>query len=1246
MTRGWRFFADRGGTFTDIVALDPENRLHTHKLLSSSQNYSDPVQAGIRYLLNRRESSSKTETAADSQMQNLDLSRIEEIRVGTTIGTNALLEHKTARVGLIITRGFRDLLRIGHQSRPDLFALQIKLPELLYVSSAEVTERIGHDGRIIEPLDIETLEKALSQISQTNVDCLTVLFLNSVANPVHEIQAGEWIRKHSSLPVYLSHESSLLTGAVDRGDTTLVDAALGPLIRNYASEVESFSSAPVYFMGSSGSLYPAGKFSGKDSLLSGPAGGMNAVAAICNRYNIKMAVGFDMGGTSTDVFCYEGKLLRQDSTEVGGYKIQAPHLRIHTIASGGGSILQKDGMRLLVGPESAGARPGPAFYGLGGPATITDANVVLGRVLPSRFPSIFGEDGKQSPQPKRSGEALQKLMNWPDESVEEIAEGFLAIACEQMAGAVRKMTIEQGRDPENYTMVSFGGAGGQVACEVASRAGIKRILFPGLAGLFSAAGIGSTQHSTLHTIALGGPLSDSMSRAKQAFLKLSSQQEDREDLHLEFRVLPGGSDFHVSLSYDFWPELKTVEDDFNRKFKQLYGYEPLPGLRLSSVLVEFLHGGAELFQDASRPEAFSEHKEHPAEASSGTSARESILESIRLFDGGWKQMQHRQRMSLDAGDSFTGPILISSATDTVYIASGWSGLVTVSGDLDVRRETGQADAVDSSRAIAISSEIHQRKLESIAIEMGTVLQRTARSVNIKERLDFSCAIFDSEGRILVSAPHIPVHLGSMQDSVQAILPYLSRSGRKNSDTEAPGESFTGENGFYLLNDPYAGGTHLPDITVICPVYLSGVETPGHGARGIRNSPDRIEGKPDYFVAARGHHADVGGISPGSMPAISESIEDEGILISPRFFRRSDLEENGELEELFRKGGARSPQTNRADVAAQVAACIRGLELLQNLDQSRAPQLESYLRDAARLAVHNSLTDLLAGGPRRASLKLDPVSGQGESHKSIENHAEISLIINSDSGTFLFDFSGSSLPPVANFHTPPAVVRSAVLYSLYLIAGRSIPLNAGALDEIEIRTGQTFLRAIYPMPVVAGNVETSQVLVDTILMAVGALSPGPGTMNNLSFGNENYQYYETIGAGSGAGPGFSGTSAVQCHMTNSRITDAEILESRFPVLLEEFSIRSHSGGRGKFSGGDGLIRQIRFLEDMTVSILSNRRVVQASGLSGGLAGKRGINLIIEKHGMKELGYCSSRIVKAGEAIRIETPGGAGYGKLQG
>ena len=1231
MSGGWRFFADRGGTFTDIVALAPDNGVHIQKLLSASSAYSDPVEAGIRQILDR----------CRADYPGSELADISEIRVGTTIGTNALLEHKIARVGLLITQGFKDLIRIGYQSRPDIFALNIQLPELLYVEASEVVERIDARGQILTGLRLDSLAIATERLVQNNVDCIAILFLNSAKNPRHESQAVEYIKKHFSLPVYPSHVSSPFPGAVSRGDTTLVDAALGPLIQNYAKQVESISEAPVYFMGSAGTLFPAMEFSGKDSLLSGPAGGVNAVAALCRDYGIERAVGFDMGGTSTDVFCYDGRLERQESSEVGGFRIQAPHLRIHTIASGGGSILRRDGLRLLVGPESAGANPGPAFYGMDGPATLTDANVVLGRVISHRFPAIFGPGRNAPPESKLAVKALQALLGPGTDSeipsqgkpLEELAEGFLGIASEQMAGAVRKMTIEQGRDPAQYAMISFGGAGGQVACEVARRAGVKRIIFPGLAGLFSAVGIGKTRHSSLTTISCGMELQKGYVQSRQEFREITSRSKDA-GMRLEFRVFPVGSDFHVSLGYQEWPEFDTLNKDFRTRFKQLYGYEPSSG-NLGSVLVERFIGGSILSEMA--------HSQ-PVKASS-----ETAEERVQVYQSGWQDTVHRSRTTLAAGEKLVGPALLSSDTDTVYIAPGWQGSVGSNGDLDIHY-AGVEDLQQESSTLEIAAEIHQRKLESIAIEMGTVLQRTSRSVNIKERLDFSCAIFDGRGRILVSAPHIPVHLGSMQDSVEAVLPLLksisSSEGSEIRTSDVRDENpIASKQGFFLLNDPYQGGTHLPDVTVVCPVYLSsdGLASSRSLKQGTIET-NSVTNPPDYFVAARGHHADIGGISPGSMPARSHSIQDEGILISPAWFGHHALLEGGAVEILFREGGARSPETNRADIAAQVAACIRGIEMLQSLDRHRLREKEDYLRNAARHAIQQSLSRILKT-EADARLELDPEDQEGIDHKSAPRHAYIDLNMRIRKKRFLLDFSNSSPPPISNFQTPASVVRSAVLYSLYLIAGRSIPLNAGALEDIDLDLGGSFLKARYPMPVVAGNVETSQVLVDVILMAAGVLSPGPGTMNNLSFGNDRYQYYETIGGGAGAGPGFSGTSAVQCHMTNSRITDPEILESRFPVILEEFSIRRGSGGNGKFTGGDGIVRQIRFLEKMMVSILSNRRKTSAPGLMGGRPGLPGKNFLISDGTMRELDYCDTLELNSGDAIRIETPGGSGYGKKE-
>ncbi|MCB1139966.1 MAG: hydantoinase B/oxoprolinase family protein, partial [Leptospiraceae bacterium] len=869
MAEGWKLFADRGGTFTDIVALDPEGNVHFHKLLSRTDDYDDPVSAGMQHLFQRVEAKGFP-------------GRVQDLRVGTTIGTNALLEHKVARVGLLVTSGFGDLLRIGYQARPSLFSLRIDLPPMLYHAVATVQERMDSQGKIIQSLDPDSLNRALDSLLQAEVQCLAVLFLHSNCNPIHELQARAIIQKRCHLPVYLSHQSSPMPGAVARGDTTLVDAALGPMIQDYSQRLQVAIGGDLHFMGSAGALIPASAFSGKDSLLSGPAGGLRAVAQLCKKLGIERAVGFDMGGTSTDVFTFDGELQRLESTEIGGFRIQAPHLRIHTIASGGGSILRRDGRRLLVGPESAGAYPGPAFYKRNGPATVTDANAVLGRVLASHFPSVFGPNGNDAPDLADARAALldlqadrgdavrtanaAELAGQKNESsigpLEQLAQGFISIACEQMAGAVRKMTIEQGRDPANYTMVSFGGAGGQVACEVAERAGLAKVVFPGLAGLFSAVGIAASEPARMQTIALEGDLKLRYSELQRLCL---GETDDSASQRLEFRLLPSGSDFPVLLGYSGLPALSVLEDDFHSRFQETYGYSYTGPIQIRSVLIETKMGQASEIPAITSKVA---HVERPL--------------SHRVFDGQWSHVPLFSREDLPGGFEIQGPALITSKTDTVYLRESWMAKVLDSGDLlaqrsnshaakDTRSETateadlleerstgteeiippeaatsdkcdqpefvmteksdqsgatmadesaqagalktrepGQPESVrpDASaqreapakEVLSIAAEIHQRRLESIATEMGTVLQKTAQSVNIKERLDFSCAIFDASGRILVSAPHIPVHLGSMQDSVQAILPMVSSRMHVLSQ------------GFFVLNDPYQGGTHLPDIT--------------------------------------------------------------------------------------------------------------------------------------------------------------------------------------------------------------------------------------------------------------------------------------------------------------------------------------------------------------------------------------------------------------------------------------------------
>ncbi|MCB1166952.1 MAG: hydantoinase B/oxoprolinase family protein, partial [Leptospiraceae bacterium] len=1041
--KGWHIFADRGGTFTDVLAVDPYGQLHTRKLLSSSDLYEDPIQECLRSLLIGKE--------------NL----LSELRVGTTIGTNALLERKIAKVGFLVTSGFGDLLRIGYQSRPDLFALKVQLPEMLYADIIEVRERMGCSGQVVQKLDRDGLAAQLLSWKGV-VDSVAVVLLHSVENPEHEMEAESLVRELLGLPVYLSHRSSPLPGAVARGDTTLIDAALGPVVQSYALKLQSFIREPL-FMTSAGTLVPGADFTGKDSLLSGPAGGVKAVAGLCQRWKVPLAVGFDMGGTSTDVFAYEGMLDRGDATEIGGYRIQAPHLRIHTIASGGGSILTRSTARMLVGPESAGARPGPAYYGCGGPATITDANAVLGRLQSSALEHQFGRDGRSPADYSAAAEALAALALDQNDSVESVAQGFLSIACEQMAGAVRKMTVERGQDPSLFCLVAFGGAGGQVACEVAERSSIERILIPPRAGLFSAAGIAASDRTTLHTLSVQDSLLDGLKSGRDELDRLRRAYAGAS-MRFEFRLLPPGSDFSVVITSDEWPDASRLAEDFRTAFFRIYGYETGEP-SLASVLFEIIW-----------PSGFTLPDQAPV--------RSPGERAIRIYDGGWLDATLHIRQNLGTGDSLAGPALIVSDNDTVFLRPGWDLLVLDDGTLELTAQPSDL-RVERKENSAVAAEIHQRSLESIAIEMGAILQKTARSVNIKERMDFSCALFDSSGRILVSAPHIPVHLGSMQDSVQSVIRRFPDIGENS-------------NFYYIMNDPYAGGTHLPDITVVRPVFVDG---------GLR-----------YFVAARGHHADVGGISPGSMPARSRSIEEEGIRIIPTRFVSGDLGPGAMLEQLFRDGGARNPTMNVADLAAQVAACNRGEALLQKKWSARSEELEGFMRNAARSAVRSALEPQFRQSELLASIAMDAPSSV-----NTDQPATLALSIERQDESFVFDFRSSSPAPVGNFQTPQSVVRSAVLYCLYLMGGRQVPLNAGALEDILIQTEGTFLEASDPDPVVAGNVETSQVLVDAILHALGILSPGPGTMNNFSFGNEAYQYYETVGGGTGAGAAFDGGS---------------------------------------------------------------------------------------------------------------------------
>ncbi len=1229
--QGWRFWIDRGGTFTDVAAVDPDGALITTKLLSEDpERYEDAAIEGIRRL--RKEH-------ADGSYANAP---ILEVRMGTTVGTNALLEHNGAPVALLITAGFEDALRIGYQNRPDIFALDIEAgrPRMLYERLIGVHERLAADGKILQTLDESKLRAELTEARKAGLRSAAVVLMHAYCNPIHELRAGEIARDVGFEDVSLSHEVSPLIKLVRRGDTTVVDAHLSPVLRRYTERVRhglanlSDAAPRLFFMQSHGGLTVAENFRGRDSLLSGPAGGVVGGVAVSEAEGYRKIIGFDMGGTSTDVWHYAGELERSFESEIAGARLQSPVLAIHTVAAGGGSVLEFDGERLRVGPRSSGSRPGPRSYGHGGPLSLTDANLILGRVQPAFFPHVFGSAGTAPLDHAGVSAAFEDLARSVGAatdrklSPEQLAAGFVDIAVEHMARAIRKISVQRGYDPGEYVLCSFGGAGGQHACAIAAALNMTEILLHPLAGVLSAYGMGTAKLRRLDECYSGADLDDLDLAAMDdelGRLQTSAGQElarhldgEAPEHQISAHLKYAGSDTTIEVP---WPSSETerrreaLRRQFEEQHRRGFGFvREAAAIVLDRLVVETSGGGANPItaksqQTTAKPEAAAVVQLWCRGDSEGAGMRDAPL---------------YRRADLGAGHEIAGPALIVSETDTVFVDTGWTTSVTASGALRLfnanpilQTSSGITSDEPSRNVDPVRLEIMNHAFRAIAEEMGVVLQKTSVSVNIKERLDFSCALFDSEGRLVANAPHIPVHLGSMSASVDAVRE------RFGADMQ-PGDAF-------VLNDPYAGGTHLPDITVVTPVFL-----------GEANAEARLL----FYTASRGHHADIGGIAPGSMPARSRSIVEEGVLIEPRYLCRGGRILEDEIRTLLigAKHPVRNLKQNLADLAAQVAANERGSALLAELcrryDADTVLFYMQAVQDNAERAVRRALANVRRGSAERVldndlHVRVD-VRDYAPTDGAPERFGATPLIT--------ADFTGSSPAHAGNFNAPLAVLHAALIYVVRTLVEDEIPLNAGCLRPVHIIVPvDSFLHPRAPRAVVAGNVETSQMIVDTIYAALGILAGSQGTMNNLTFGNANFQYYETICGGAGAGPGFAGASAVHTHMTNSRLTDPEVLEERFPVRVEEFSLRRGSGGSGQFRGGDGVLRRLRFLEDVSVSLLTNHRKIAPGGIRGGGDGQPGRNRLLRGDGTETtLDSCDQVELRSGDAIIVETPGGGGCG----
>ncbi|MBI4290663.1 MAG: hydantoinase B/oxoprolinase family protein [Betaproteobacteria bacterium] len=1193
----WQFWIDRGGTFTDVVARRPDGVLVTHKLLSDNpERYDDAALAGIRHLLG---------VAPGAP---IPVVVIDAVKMGTTVATNALLERKGERTVLFITRGFRDALRIAYQNRPKLFERHIVLPELLYAKVIEVDERIGARGEVLVPLDLAQARGALQAAFDEGFRSVAIVFMHGYRYHDHERRVAALAREAGFSQVSVSHEVSPLMKLVSRGDTTVVDAYLSPILHRYVEHVAAeLEGVRLLFMQSNGGLTDARRFQGKDSILSGPAGGIVGAVRTSVAAGFERIIGFDMGGTSTDVSHYAGEFERAFETLVAGVRMRAPMMSIHTVAAGGGSILHFDGSRYRVGPDSAGANPGPSCYRRGGPLTVTDANVMLGKIQPVFFPAVFGPGGDETLDAqvvrRRFADLAAEIRRATGDarSPEAVAEGFIDIAVGNMAEAIKRISVQRGHDVTEYTLCCFGGAAGQHACLVADALGMTRVYIHPLAGVLSAYGMGLADIAAMREQSVEATLEEANRSVLEAALARLAT-EARAELRGQgvaderIRVLE-----RVQLRYDGTDSTLTV--GFGTIAQMLERFETAYRRRYS-----FLMPGRAVIAESVSVEALGV-SEPPLEAPSASVSRgapPAPSEVVPMHSGG---QAHRApvftREQLMPGDRIGGPAIIAEANATTVVEAGWQAQVTALDHLVLTRAVPRpARSAIGTSVDPVMLEIFNNLYMSIAEQMGLRLANTAYSVNIKERLDFSCALFDDQGQLIANAPHMPVHLGSMGESIRTVM-------RENAGKMKPGDVF-------VLNAPYNGGTHLPDVTVITPVF----DDPG---REIL-----------FYVGARGHHADIGGTTPGSMPPDSRVVEDEGVLIDNfKLVDAGRLREH-EMRALLLSGRhpVRNVEQNLADLRAQIAANEKGVqELRRMVEHFGLDVVKAYMRhvqDNAEEAVRRVI-DVLKDG--EFSCEMD--NGAVIRVRITIEHARRSATV---------DFTGTSAQLPNNFNAPTAVCVAAVLYVFRTLVNDEIPLNAGCLKPIRIIVPEgSMLRPRYPAAVVAGNVETSQCITDTLYGALRIMGASQGTMNNFTFGNERYQYYETVAGGSGAGEGFNGTAVVQTHMTNSRLTDPEVLEWRFPVLLERFEIRRGSGGRGRWQGGDGALRRVRFLEPMTAAILSGHRRIPPYGMAGGLPGAVGRNRVERSTGeMLELGGADMAQLGEGDVFVIETPGGGGYG----
>lgn len=1205
----WQFWIDRGGTFTDLVGRDPEGGLHTLKLLSENpEQYKDAAVEGIRRLLKLAPGEAVTPE------------RVECVKMGTTVATNALLERKGEPTVLVATAGFRDALRIATQARPRLFDRRIVLPELLYQRVIEAGERMDAQGGVVQPLDEPALRAALQEAFDAGLRACAIVFMHGWRYAAHELAAERIARAIGFTQVSVSHTTSPLMKLVPRGDTTVVDAYLSPILRRYVEQVSrQMPGVPLFFMQSSGGLTQADRFQGKDAILSGPAGGIVGMVRTALDAGHARVIGFDMGGTSTDVSHYAGEFERSFETQVAGVRMRAPMMSIHTVAAGGGSVIAFDGARLRVGPESAGANPGPASYRRGGPLTTTDANVLLGKIQPSHFPHVFGPNADEAldlAAARRGFEAMARRMaeaTGRSVGAEEVASGALRIAVASMANAIKRISVARGYDVTQYTLQCFGGAGGQHACLVADALGMRSVYLHPLAGVLSAFGMGLADQLAMRELALERRLdAQGLAAARDAAGSLAAQAkgELREQgvadaaiatvhrVQLRYEGTDTALACALPMAGSAEEAIAAMRGEFEAGYRRRFAFLMAErALVIEAVTVEAVGTGERAAPAAAQADAAS-HAPEP-------------LAAVRMYceadekAAGWRDAALFDEAALKPGASIDGPAILAGRNATTVIEPGWQARATAAGiELHRVRPRVATQALGTS-ADPVMLEVFNNLFMNIAEQMGLRLQNTAYSVNIKERLDFSCALFDVEGNLIANAPHMPVHLGSMSESIKTVID--GNPGMK------PGDVF-------VLNDPYHGGTHLPDITVVTPVYL-----------------ESGDARPSFYVASRGHHADVGGITPGSMPPFSATIGDEGVLIDNFKLVEGGRLCEAELRALLGSGAhpSRNIEQNLADLRAQIAANEKGVQELQAMvaqfGRETVAAYMGHVQDNAEESVRRVITALQ----------------NGEFTLPLDNGAQIRVRVTVDAvaRSATVDFTGTSAQLANNFNAPRAITMAAVLYVFRTLVDDDIPLNAGCLKPIEVIVpGGCMLNPLPPAAVVAGNVETSSCVTNALYGALGVMAASQCTMNNFTFGDGEHQYYETISGGSGAGPGFDGTSVVQTHMTNSRLTDPEVLEFRYPVRLESYRLRTGSGGAGRWRGGDGGVRRVRFLAPMTASILSNGRLYGAFGGAGGEAGAVGVNRVERVDGTVEtLDHIGQVQMAPGDVFVIETPGGGGWGE---